>query len=403
MIFDPKQLRMLKARLKPSIVRTREQDGKNLRSLEGWYVIAEANRIFGFGEWDRELVESQCVHTRQAGDRYVAVYTARVRIRVRASRGMALREGSGAGEANAASPGQAHEYALKAAETDATKRALMTFGNAFGLSLYSVRDPDVRDADVRDRVPAAVNPHHANGKDGLEKLRRAALDRANKAHSPKESSGQSSGISAQSSETPPAASVDPIASKAPHVGPRQAPKPAPHQRIDKSELPFGEPRRARSREHLRIVSRQLCLVCGKARAQAHHLKYAQPSAIGRKVSDEFTVPLCSTHHRELHTYGDERVFWERLEIDPAIVAADLWSRGRPASTASAPARWPMAPSRNPIRPLLSPMADPRRPIRTPGSRRVRRFRKCCEQSPGGRTRRDDKRAQESAAGGARDP
>jgi hypothetical protein len=99
--------------------------------------VAEANRIFGFYGWDRETLSSDCVWTRQVNGRYCAAYVTRVCIRVRAGEAIILREGSGAGESSAATPGQAHEFAAKAAETDATKRALMTFGNAFGLSLYS--------------------------------------------------------------------------------------------------------------------------------------------------------------------------------------------------------------------------------------------------------------------------
>ena len=136
MPLAPQQIRKLKARLKPQHIRTREAEGRTIAYLEGWHVIAEANRIFGFDGWDRELIDSACVYTKQQGERFNAAYTARIRIKVRAGEHIVTREGSGAGEASAASPGQAHELAMKAAETDATKRALMTFGNPFGLSLY---------------------------------------------------------------------------------------------------------------------------------------------------------------------------------------------------------------------------------------------------------------------------
>ena len=99
-------------------------------------MVAEANRIFGFEGWDRETVSSDCVWTKQQGSRFCAAYVARVRITVRAGETRIVREGCGVGESSALSPGQAHDFAAKAAETDATKRALMTFGNAFGLSLY---------------------------------------------------------------------------------------------------------------------------------------------------------------------------------------------------------------------------------------------------------------------------
>jgi hypothetical protein len=75
--------------------------------------------------------------------------------------------------------------------------------------------------------------------------------------------------------------------------------------IDKSALSFPEPRRIRDREHVRHVAQQACLVCGRRPCDAHHLRFAQSRALGRKVSDEFTVPLCRGHHRELHRHGDE--------------------------------------------------------------------------------------------------
>lgn len=137
MAFTDSQVRKLRSRLKAKHVKVREAEGHTLHYLEGWQVMAEANRIFGFDGWDRETISSTCVWTKQIGARYCAAYVARVRITVRAGDHKIVREGSGAGDSNAPSPGQAHEWASKAAETDATKRALTTFGNCFGLSLYA--------------------------------------------------------------------------------------------------------------------------------------------------------------------------------------------------------------------------------------------------------------------------
>jgi hypothetical protein len=82
--------------------------------------------------------------------------------------------------------------------------------------------------------------------------------------------------------------------------------PVPEQNgIDKSVLKLPEPRRVRDREHVRSVMGQPCSVCGRVPSDAHHLRFAQKRALGRKVSDEFTVPLCRGHHRELHRHGDE--------------------------------------------------------------------------------------------------
>ena len=145
MAFADTQIRKLKSKLKPAHIKTREADGITLHYVEGWHVVAEANRIFGFDGWDRETVTSTCVWTKQTGLRFAAAYVTRVRITVRAGDERIVREGCGAGESNAASPGQAHEFAAKAAETDATKRALSTFGNSFGLSLYAgPSDPNGR-------------------------------------------------------------------------------------------------------------------------------------------------------------------------------------------------------------------------------------------------------------------
>ncbi|MCR9195466.1 MAG: RAD52 family DNA repair protein [Hyphomonas sp.] len=138
--FTDKQRRQLRAKPNLKHIRTRSDDGTTWRYLEGWHVISEANRIFGFDAWTRETVDCCCVYTKRCGNRYEAVYTTRVRVLVRAGDIEVVREGSGVGQANGTNPGQAHEFALKAAETDATKRALVTFGNAFGLTLYAA-DP----------------------------------------------------------------------------------------------------------------------------------------------------------------------------------------------------------------------------------------------------------------------
>ncbi len=102
--------------------------------------------------------------------------------------------------------------------------------------------------------------------------------------------------------------------------------------IDKSALAFPEPRRVRDRDHVKSVARQACLVCGRRPADAHHLRFAQSRALGRKVSDEFTVPLCRGHHREVHRCGDESAWWLRLGIDPSINARVLWLRTHPLPT-----------------------------------------------------------------------
>jgi hypothetical protein len=86
--------------------------------------------------------------------------------------------------------------------------------------------------------------------------------------------------------------------------------------------------RLRDKEHCKFVARQPCIVCGRTPSEAHHIRFAQPRALGRKVSDEYTVPVCRLHHRELHGYGDEASWWAAVSIDPLPVALDLWQRSR---------------------------------------------------------------------------
>jgi ERF superfamily len=95
-------------------------------------------------------------------------------------------------------------------------------------------------------------------------------------------------------------------------------------KIQKSELTISEPRRHRDKVHLKFVASQPCLVCGRSPADAHHLRFTQLRAMGRKVSDEFTVPLCRTHHRDNHSFGDEVAWWERRAIDPVATSRILW-------------------------------------------------------------------------------
>ena len=146
-VFSAEQLAALAEPLDRANVRTRSQSGQTLSYIEGWHAIAEANRIFGFGLWDRETLDIRCVSERerpigrQQKPGWGVTYTARVRIRV----GAIVRDGCGAGHGIDVDLGQAHESALKEAETDAMKRALMTFGNPFGLALYDKQQRQVAD------------------------------------------------------------------------------------------------------------------------------------------------------------------------------------------------------------------------------------------------------------------
>jgi DNA recombination protein Rad52 len=156
---------LLSAPLDRANVRQREQGRSRVSYLEGWQVIAEANRIFGFDGWERSTLISRCVaeHERPVGrDRksgWGITYIARVRITITAGNRTLIREGSGAGHGIDADQGLAHESALKEAETDATKRALMTFGNPFGLALYDKQQRQVSGATAPDQSqPAQIQP-----------------------------------------------------------------------------------------------------------------------------------------------------------------------------------------------------------------------------------------------------
>jgi hypothetical protein len=99
--------------------------------------------------------------------------------------------------------------------------------------------------------------------------------------------------------------------------------------INKSILTLPTPRRIRDRDHVKSVAKQPCLVCGRRPADAHHLRFAQSPALGRKVSDEFTVPLCRGHHREVHRCGDEAAWWNKTGIDATAAARVLWLKTHP--------------------------------------------------------------------------
>jgi hypothetical protein len=120
--------------------------------------------------------------------------------------------------------------------------------------------------------------------------------------------------------TPPDEEANRPGKKSPQVDPSE-------QTVTVINKPVPE----RDREHLRFVASQPCLVCGRTPSDAHHIKFAEQRAMGRKVSDRFTVPICRLHHRELHRRGNERVWWQKQGIDPLVVAASLWAKTHAAT------------------------------------------------------------------------
>lgn len=152
MTFTPEQRAALSAPLHAQHVRSRSQAGRTLSYVEAWHAIAEANRIFGYDGWHRETIETRCVSEKerkigqQGKDGWSVSYIAKVRVEVDAHGGTLVREGTGAGHGIDVDLGLAHESAIKEAESDAMKRALMTFGNPFGLALYDKTQAQVTTA-----------------------------------------------------------------------------------------------------------------------------------------------------------------------------------------------------------------------------------------------------------------
>lgn len=146
--FDEKTVAALNAPLDTKHVAKRTQSGRSMSYVEGWHVIAEANRIFGFGGWDRETVEMREVRppelkNNNGKETWRVGFIAKVRITV----DHVTREGTGFGSGALPDLGEAYESAVKEAETDAMKRAFMTFGNPFGLALYDKEQTNVVDAE----------------------------------------------------------------------------------------------------------------------------------------------------------------------------------------------------------------------------------------------------------------
>jgi hypothetical protein len=125
---------------------------------------------------------------------------------------------------------------------------------------------------------------------------------------------------------------------------QKAPMRAKQQSHSKAVRALGKPVRLRDKEHRRFVLRQACLVCGRAPSDPHHLTFTQPRALGCRVSDEFIVPVCRLHHRELHRSGDEAAWWSRLNIDPVPVALRLWQQTRLDDQAPVRAGAPLHPN-----------------------------------------------------------
>jgi Rad52/22 family double-strand break repair protein len=311
MAFSAKQLRALGRNPNHRHIRTREANGRELTYLEGWYAISEANRIFGFDGWNRETLESRCALARETRGTFLAVYIARVRVTVHADGATIIREGHGTGEGRGLSPAEVHDIALKAAETDATKRALATFGKPFGLELY-------RGGRISHQTPLPSPPSiplPANARLGFHPDDTTPIPRPSRYYGRRQFAPVMDQLRKHST-------AQEQTSSAPSLAPSGLDSNG--GRIDKSQLAIAEPKRLRDKAHLKFVASQPCVICGRQPSDPHHLRFAQARGIGLKVSDEFTVPLCRGHHRQLHQAGNEVTWWENLQIDALAIAKDLW-------------------------------------------------------------------------------
>ncbi len=343
MSFNDVQTKFLKAKLNRRHVKTRDANGETLSYVEGWHAIAEANRIFGFEQWDRQTLTPHCHWAVQQSGQTVCFYSTKVRISVRAGGVVTVREGFGTGSGRSPQPEVAHDMAIKSAETDATKRALATFGNAFGLALYDPAQSQVTRSRERgssvelvvtglDRKettfsePGAFTCEILHRIDGLRSIddlyafwslnaiQLKVLDTRLKAGELAERI------------------ITTFKTRARQIAQEGAPtRKAADQPLaiadDRPATTFLLPKekRIRDRAHLAFVATQPCLICGRRPTQAHHLRFAQPRAMALKVSDEFTVPLCTIHHDQLHRTSDEQAFWARNGVlEPLKHAAKLW-------------------------------------------------------------------------------
>ena len=227
----------------------------------------------------------------------------------------AIREGHGTGEGRGPSPGEVHDIALKAAETDATKRALATFGKPFGLALYASGKTAPTAKALSGATPAGSARQHNFARDDTTPIPRPSRyygRRQDPVAGDLASQRRTLGNAPAARSSPDEVSIVP-----------STPDPA-SGKIDKSALAVAEPRRLRDKAHLKFIATQPCLICGRQPSDPHHLRFAQPRALGLKVSDEFTVPLCRGHHRQLHQAGNEIVWWEGLSINALDIAKALW-------------------------------------------------------------------------------
>lgn len=356
MAFTDEQRDALKAKLSFRHVRSRITDGVAIPYLEGWHIIAEANRIFGHDGWNRTTVEPRCVWRDTQRGQTTCFYTTKVCVTVTVGGSTIVREGIGTGTGRSTAPEVAHEIALKAAETDATKRALATFGNPFGLALYDKarlqvtksrrKPPEAPEGVAMKIVPSDFvlvedggrRVHIERAQDFVDAVlkRVPTLDTLEALYAFWEINLDNLGLlrtgAAGTRHDDVQSIILALKTRARELGTSRKIHDGDADEMGEdasSDLKIPKEKRIRRKDHLEFVAAQPCLVCGRRPAQAHHLRFAQPRAMALKVSDEYTLPLCAGHHDALHRTGDERAWWARHGIkDPLDIAARLWSASR---------------------------------------------------------------------------
>jgi Rad52/22 family double-strand break repair protein len=251
-------------------------------------------------------VGTKCVIARETRGTFLAVYIARVRITVQSNGATVIREGHGSGEGHGTSPAEVHDIAVKAAETDATKRALSTFGKPFGLELYRSDKAAVLPAAVAASPPltpqqASARPDLNGGqpRTGFHPDDTTPIPRPSRYYGRRQGPTINEQLRNERRQLPARPTAPPLApATAPLLAPAAAPLPG---RIDQSALPLAEPKRLPDKAHLKFVASQPCLVCGRQPCDPHHLRCPEqyrPSHASRQMALAAQCLPARAHGRE---------------------------------------------------------------------------------------------------------
>lgn len=339
--FTDAQEQELKAKLHKRYIQTREVNGTELNYVSGWHAISQANKIFGFDGWDRQTVEPKLLWSHRRNNKLTCMYATKVRITVKAGEHEIIREGIGTGAGHNEIDDLAHEMAMKAAETDATKRALATFGNPFGLGLYDSRSQSRSKTKKQAKTHSGVNETQPSLTLSLPNQKFITVDTSDALRTAVAETLQSlktiddvyafwednlqllTGLRENSDKEVVQGLIGVFKTRLRDIGIQKGDQKTPSNQAHLFSRP--KERRIRDKVHLRFVAHHPCVICGRQPTQAHHVKYAQPRSMALKVSDEYTVPLCNVHHDQLHRAGDEKSWWAQHKLNPLEIAQRLWT------------------------------------------------------------------------------